>query len=54
MLHDLGGPGSLCVKFREPRLVPINLWNPADSVLNRGEPGDQGFSVGEPVQGQVY
>ena len=26
--------------------------SPADSVLNCGEPGEQGFSVGEPEQGQ--
>lgn len=47
MLVVLGEPGSLCVKFREPRLVPINLWYAADKIPNCGEPGEQGFSVGE-------
>lgn len=47
MFSVLGQPGSLSVKFREPRLVPINLWNSADKVLNCDEPGEQGFSVGE-------
>lgn len=53
VLSVLGGPGSLHVRFREPRLVPIHLWDAEDSVLKCGEPGEQGFSVGEPGQTQA-